>query len=100
MTLKFLQEKQIADTLWLLDKPVSNSGRLKKFIEKIAAENNWPWNVRLSISPDAELIKTDTIVVTSDSVILDACEKWTNLARAIIDEKITQPWLIDLSCLS
>ena len=94
---KFLQEKQITDTLWLLDKPVSNSGRLKKFIEKIADENNWPWQVRLSINPDVELIKTDITVVTSDSVILDSCKEWTNLARAIIDEKVSNAWLINLS---
>jgi len=94
---QFFEEKQITDALWLLDKPVSNSGRLKKLIEKIAAKNNWPWQVRLSINPDVELIKTDVVVVTSDSIILNACRKWTNLAKAIIDEKITQSWLIDLS---
>ncbi len=94
---KFLEEKQITDVLWLLDKPVSNSGRLKKLFEKIATEYNWNWNVKLSISPDAELIKIDTIVVSSDSVILDSCKKWTNLAKYLIDEKISKPWLINLS---
>ena len=94
---RFLEEKQIADAIWLLDKPVSNSGRLKKLIEKIADQYKWNWDVRLSISPDAELIKADTIVVSSDSVILDGCRKWTNLAKSIIDQKIPQPRLMDLS---
>ena len=41
----------------MLDKPVSNSGRLKTLIAQLARENNWPWEIRLTISPDAELSK-------------------------------------------
>ena len=82
----FLTEIRIASALWLLDSPVSNSGRLKTLIGQLARENDWPWEIRLTISPDAELSRTDTIVVSTDSVILDACQKWTNLAAAIITQ--------------
>ncbi len=92
----FLSEIQIAEALWLLDSPVSNSGRLKTLIAQIARENNWPWEIRLTISPDAELSKTDTIVVTTDSIILDACARWTNLAAEIITRKLPSTTIINL----
>ncbi len=94
---RFLKETHIEDCLWLLDSPVSNSGRLKTLIEQLAAENNWIWQVKLTISPDAELKKTDLIVATSDGIILDACKSWINLARATIETKLPQTRLIDLS---
>ena len=49
------------------------------------------------LSPDVELIKTDQIVATSDSVILDGCRKWTNLAAEIIKQRIHSATIIDLS---
>ncbi len=92
----FLQENKIKNVLWFLDSPVSNSGRLKKLISEIAAEHSWIFEVKLSISPDAELIKTNMPVVTSDSVILDKCEKWINLANEIIQKKLSESYVIDL----
>ncbi|MHC4293507.1 MAG: DUF434 domain-containing protein, partial [Planctomycetota bacterium] len=77
---KFLQKKNIPHALWLLDSPVSNSGRLKILMEQLADENNWGWEIQLVTSPDAVLIKTDLTVVSSDSVILDGCKTWVNLA--------------------
>jgi hypothetical protein len=93
----FLQDLDIGQSLWLLDSPVSNSGRLKNIIGNLAEKNNWQWNVELTISPDHELIKTDLIVVSSDSVILDGCTKWVNLARTIIEKTRPNANLIDLS---
>jgi len=94
---KFLQEHNVDNCLWLLDSPVSNSGRLKKLIGELAQENNWNWKIELSLSPDAELIKTDLTAASSDSVVLDGCKSWVNLARAIIEEKLPKAHLVDLS---
>jgi hypothetical protein len=80
----FLAHFRVREALWLLDSPVSNSGRLKTLVGELARENNWSWDVRLILNPDAELIEADTIVVSTDSVILDACQRWTNLAAEII----------------
>ena len=93
----FLTDIRVAQTLWLLDSPVSNSGRLKTLLGQLARENNWPWEIRLTISPDAELSKTNVIVVTTDSVILDACQQWTNLAAEIITRNLPQTTVIDLA---
>lgn len=101
----FLKEIGIAKTLWLLDSPVSNSGRLKTLIRELAQKNGWNgfdkltagWEIRLSLSPDFELTKTDLIVVSSDSVVLDGCRRWTNLAGEIITQKLPSATVIDLA---
>lgn len=43
--------------LWLLDKPVSNTGRLAQLLCSHAQTHDWPWTVELVPDPDA-LLKT------------------------------------------
>ncbi|MHC4123078.1 MAG: DUF434 domain-containing protein [Planctomycetota bacterium] len=94
---QFLTEIKVGKVLWMLDSPVSNSGRLKTLISELAEENNWNWDVELLTNPDAELIETNLIVVSSDGVILDSCKKWVNLAAEIIKSKLASTKVIDLS---
>jgi hypothetical protein len=94
---KFLQTHNIPHALWLLDSPVSNSGRLKTLMEQLADENNWGWEIQLETNPDAVLIKTGLTVVSSDSVILDGCIKWLNLAKDLVETKLSQTSIVDLS---
>jgi hypothetical protein len=93
---EFLKEIGVGKALWLLDSPVSNSGRLKTLIRELAEKNRWDWEIRLSISPDAELKKTDAVVASSDSVILDECKSWVNLAAEIITQKLPSATMIHL----
>ncbi|MFH1882204.1 MAG: DUF434 domain-containing protein [Planctomycetota bacterium] len=93
---EFLEEAGAGKALWLLDSPVSNSGRLKTLIGELARENNWDWEIELLLSPDAELKKTDAVVASSDSVVLDGCKRWTNLAAEIITQKLPSATIIDL----
>ena len=93
----FLSEIGVASALWLLDSPVSNSGRLKTLIGELARRNDWNWEIRLSLSPDAELIRSELIVASSDSVILDACKRWVYLATEIITKTLPAATVIDLS---
>ncbi len=93
---KFLKEHNVDNCLWLLDSPVSNSGRLKTLIGELAQKNNWNWEIKLLISPDAELAKTDMVVASSDSAVLDRCKSWVNPARAIIEKKLAKVWYADL----
>jgi hypothetical protein len=69
---------------WYLDRPVSNSGRLKQVIEETAVSGGWPWEVELVHDPDPILSQAQEIVATADSVILDRCRSWLNLARETI----------------
>ena len=94
---EFLTQIGVPQALWLLDSPVSNSGRLKTLIARLARENHWNWDIRLTLSPDAELSQADTVVVTTDSVILDACREWTNLAAEIISSRLPSSTVIRLA---
>jgi len=91
-----LAQKTSEQVLWLLDKPVSNSGRLAQKIRDLAREHNWPWAVDVVMNPDRELRSSDQIVVTSDSMILDRPVKWVNLGATLIGEYVEQPWVVDL----
>ncbi len=91
---EFLQTLGVEQALWLLDSPVSNSGRLKTLIRQLAEERRWNWDVRLVTNPDAELKRTDRIVVSTDSVILDHCSRWTNLGAEIIMTRVSKARVI------
>ena len=79
-----------ATWIWYLDRPVSNSGRLKRIMADLAAERGWSWQVELVQNPDEVLAATAEIIVTADSVVLDRCQQWFNLTRAVIDQHVPQ----------
>jgi hypothetical protein len=105
---------------WLIDRPVSNSGRLKALIADVlearadacledggdrfaladqqdsVTQHGTLWNVELVDNPDAQLISYSGVVVTGDSVILDGCDRWTNLAGEIIRHCVPEAWTVDL----
>ncbi|NLF30329.1 MAG: DUF434 domain-containing protein [Planctomycetes bacterium] len=85
------------DVLWLLDAPVSNSGRLRSQMLAHARQCGRSWRIELDVNPDRTLIAADALVVSSDSVVLDGCRRWLNLARLIVDRDIRQAWVVDLS---
>jgi hypothetical protein len=90
-------ERHAASALWLLDKPISNSGRLAQKIRRLASERGWDWSVELSFNPDNELAASHRLAISSDGPLLDRLPRWTNLARQIIEQHLADAWLIDLS---
>jgi hypothetical protein len=82
---------------WWLDKPVSNSGRLKTLIQETAANSGWNMTAELVFSPDHVLANSAEVVASSDGIILDRCRQWVNLVRAIIFERIPQARVFDLA---
>jgi hypothetical protein len=87
----------IAECIWYLDSPVSNSGRLKAIIYEIATEQRWNWQVQVVLNPDPILSASAQTIASADSVILDRCTQWFNLAHQIVTRAIPQAWIIDLS---
>ena len=83
---------------WLLDRPISNSGRLAKRIRDAALREQWNWTVEVVFNPDAEISASRRIVISSDSHVLDESAAWLNFNRFLIDKQLDQSWLIDLSC--
>ena len=99
----------VAECRWFLDRPVSNSGRLKKIIEETASARCWPWRVDLAQDPDAVLIaappqqvtgqlphESRIAAATADSAILDRCPAWFNLARETIVRCVPDARVIEL----
>jgi hypothetical protein len=93
----FLEKLDLTQSLWLLDSPVSNSGRLKTLIAQLARDNEWNWDVRLSLNPDAELKRTEMIVASTDSIILGECSRWANLAAEIIIASVPDAQVVVLA---
>lgn len=92
-----LQTTRPAGVEWLLDRPVSNSGRLAELIRRIGQELDYPWIVRPHRDPDAYLLETpNRVVVTSDSRVMDGAPAWYNLADQILRD-IPGANLIDFS---
>jgi hypothetical protein len=83
--------------LWLLDSPVSNSGRLAARVREVAAARGWPWEVRVEFNPDREIVKSDRVAVTSDSNVLDGVARWLNLGRMIVERYVEGAWVVDLA---
>lgn len=92
----FLADHGAAAVAWYLDRPISNSGRLKTLMESTAADRGWPWNVELVASPDRLLQESDDIVATADGGILDAGGPWLDLARLVIERDVPEAWIVDL----
>jgi len=83
---------------WVLDSPISNSGRLAQRIRELANEKGWNWNVETLFNRDAAISKSKRVVISSDSHILDGTQRWLNFNRYLIGERLADSWLIDLSC--
>jgi len=82
---------------WWLDRPVSNSGRLKTLILEQAKASGWEMTVELDFNPDRVLSECSEVVATSDGIVLERCCHWVNLAGRIIAEKIETAWLLKLA---
>lgn len=87
---------------WYLDRPVSNSGRLKAAIAdhiERSSPDGAPaarCNIELLDDPDRRLAAYEGIVVTTDSAVLDRCPRWLNLAAEIVKSRIGCAWTVDL----
>jgi hypothetical protein len=82
-----------------IDQPVSNSGRLAEMIRRIAASRGSHLSAVTAHDVDGTLIRSNAIVATADSAILDHCESWLNLARAAVEAyeaEVSPLWLLDL----
>jgi len=92
----WLADYRVAGCRWLLDQPVSNSGRLRQAILAIAQRQGWPWSVDLVPDPDRVLVDVPYIVATADSMILDRAARWANLARWVIETLVPEAWIVRL----
>ncbi len=93
----YLDRIGCARVLWYLDRPVSNSARLKRLIEEVVVTARASWEVDLTSQTDRLLKESSHVVATADSAILDNCDRWFNLAREVVSSSVQDAWLLDLS---
>lgn len=93
---EFLAEYGVTNARWWLDRPVSNSGRLRTIMSDVAEERGWNWTIELAADPDPVLAASPGIVVTADSLILDQCGRWCSLARRIVKARLPGAWTLEL----
>jgi hypothetical protein len=96
-----LCELGVAGSIWYLDSPVSNSGRLRTIMLDVGERNDWSnWRVEVVQNPDVILsqpsLNPTALVATADSVVLDRCGRWFRLANEILWRQIPHAHVIDL----
>ncbi|KAA0126016.1 DUF434 domain-containing protein [Chryseobacterium sp. SN22] len=86
---EFFRKSGAAELVWIFDKPVSNSGRIKQMVLDHAFEHHLNWSGALEFNPDKFLAEHAEIVISSDAWILDHCKNWFNLIEyLILEEKL------------
>jgi hypothetical protein len=91
-----LQDAGVAECHWFLDRPVSNSGRLKTIIDRVAVERGWAWTAELALDVDAVLVQSPAIVASADCGILDRRDRWCNLAYEVIRRRVPAARVVPL----
>lgn len=84
--------------VWLLDAPVSNSGRLAEAIRAAAQPHGLAWETQVVPDPDPLLAAAapDEVVASGDAPVLDRCPAWIDLAAECVRRALPDAWVIDL----
>ena len=99
---QIIAEMQPGRCVWFLDRPVSNSGRLRAIMLKTSDRYGWSWEVELVPDPDSVLVgaSPECVIATADSALLDRCHRWVNLARLAVERCVPDAWMIDFRNVS
>jgi hypothetical protein len=93
-----LARRGVAHVRWLLDAPVSNSGRLRRVIADLGKACAQDWTVEVVVDPDPLLIGAGDLVIvaSADSQVLDGAARTWQLARDSVELLPGPCWLVDL----
>ena len=81
---RVLEAERVREAVFLLDAPVSNSGRMKAKIAELFSNSTIRTAFDVVSDVDKRLYEKEN-VITSDAIILDRCRSWFNLVRRAID---------------
>ena len=90
-----LEKLGVGKAVIYLDKPVSNSGRLKQRIFELAENISYELDVQVENPVDA-ILKTKPLTASGDAIILDECAEWFNLVLRVIGETIGEYGFVDI----
>lgn len=86
---------EAASVSWYLDRPVSNSGRLRDLILDVGQSLGQTWTCELVFDPDKVLRECSGVIASSDAGILNACGAWVDLPSAVV-AAMPDAWIVDL----
>jgi hypothetical protein len=82
---------------WFLDRPVSNSGTLAGQLRERFERLGLSWRVELVDDADRHVVAPGAVTLSADGAVLDAAERWFDLAGWVARERVPDAWLIDLT---
>ena len=89
---RLLAEWGVESCTWLLDAPVSNSGRLATMIRSVRPT----WFAEVVPDPDTILAAPGPAVATADAGVLERCGEWISLARILVEAGVPEAFVVDL----
>ncbi len=95
-----LRDAEVARVRFFIDRPVSNSGRLRALIEEVFQRiaPALPMDLELVPSADPSLREAhDAIIASADGWVIDGSTRWIDLPSLLLESLAMTPWLIDLS---
>lgn len=69
---------------WILDRPISNSGRLAELVRTTCDKHGVPCLVELHTRADQALLDVPGILASADAALLDRSPSWTPLAEVVL----------------
>lgn len=96
LIMKLLVAATPDETIFLLDAPISGSGRLASHIRGLMSQNHLRGDARAVRVPERHLATYRGIIATSDGALIDAAQEVFDLAGHIIAKKLRTPY-IDIS---
>jgi hypothetical protein len=93
-----LDELKVKKAHFHIDRPVSNSGRLKVLILELSKEYNVEVEVELLDAVDKSLYDKE-FVISGDCVVIDKCISWIPLYKWIVEdyEKEHDVWKVHIA---
>ncbi len=84
---------------WILDAPVSNSGRLRSLLLEYAVAAGQDWQVELVRCADP-VVAEGPVAASCDSLVLDTAPSWIDLAGHVVTTAVPGAWILDLESAS
>lgn len=87
--------------VWVLDSPVSNSGRVAQLVREIAAERGFTLEVELAHDADRVVRESRfSCAVSCDGGVLDRAGAWFDVIGFVIERHLPDAWVVNLGDLS
>ncbi len=85
-----LRELGVKEQIWLLDRPVSNSGKLAALLRDKGC------HTEIVDNPDRNIVDEADLAISSDGWVLDHARGWFPLVERIIKKNVPDAWIVDL----